>query len=263
MIFNSCDNRLISYIWLYPPAPSMQHPALVVPFDGCMRCSMSDAARDFMEYAAGFDQLMQALDWQRARPSSARPRSRSPSLCSPVSDADCSIAAEPSPKRRRSRSPSPCSPCSKASDIDWRWCLFPDDEETAAPIAVANRQMPPPTPSTCPPQAATRRTSQADASTRPMSQVSASSTGPTPAPPLHTSTPPQVQLDWNDPKTIAIEKAVTFAYGVKFRDRGPCGPEECGVDQWRGQVWREKGQRWGNRGGRHREYYAKKYGGRG
>ena len=70
----------------------------------------------------------------------------------------------------------------------------------------------------------------------------------------------KAQLDWNDPLTIAIEQQVTFAYGRKMRDRGPAGPEECGSDTWRGQPWRENSQRWGSRGGKHREYYSWLYG---
>ena len=59
-------------------------------------------------------------------------------------------------------------------------------------------------------------------------------------------------IDWNSEEAIRIEKHITFTYGRKFRDRGPPPPEEGGPDTWRNQAWRASGQRWGNRGGKHR-----------
>lgn len=43
--------------------------------------------------------------------------------------------------------------------------------------------------------------------------------------------------------------------------RGPLGPQEGGPQTWRGQQYRPGSQRWANRGGRNREYFAWKYGG--
>jgi hypothetical protein len=49
---------------------------------------------------------------------------------------------------------------------------------------------------------------------------------------------------------VAIEQAITFAYGCKLRNRGPEAPEVSGMETWRGQQWRPGSQRWGNRGGK-------------
>ena len=57
-------------------------------------------------------------------------------------------------------------------------------------------------------------------------------------------------MDWNDPTVIEIEKAITFQYGKKFRERGPPPPSDSGVELWRGQAWRPNAGRWGNRGGK-------------
>ena len=43
--------------------------------------------------------------------------------------------------------------------------------------------------------------------------------------------------------------------------RDPLGPAEGGPRTWRGQAFREGSQRWANRGGANREYFAWKYGG--
>eukprot|EP00969_Alexandrium_andersonii_P050453 2215329-Alexandrium_andersonii.AAC.1 len=59
----------------------------------------------------------------------------------------------------------------------------------------------------------------------------------------------EAPVDWNDPAVIAIEKHITFTYGRKFKERGPPPKAEGGPEHWHGQAWREKGQRWGNRGG--------------
>ena len=66
------------------------------------------------------------------------------------------------------------------------------------------------------------------------------------------------KLDWNDPSVIAVEKAITFAYGRKFRDRGPPPPSDGGPERWRGQAWRASG-RWGNRGGKRKQEFAAIY----
>ena len=65
--------------------------------------------------------------------------------------------------------------------------------------------------------------------------------------------PPPTTIDWNSPSVAEIEKAITFAHGRKFKDRGPPAPEEGGPELWRGQKWRSSSQRWGNRGGKRKE----------
>ena len=59
-------------------------------------------------------------------------------------------------------------------------------------------------------------------------------------------------INWNDPATIEIEKSITFAYGRKFKERGPPGPSEGGPTEWRFQKWRESSGRWGNRVGKNK-----------
>ena len=70
-------------------------------------------------------------------------------------------------------------------------------------------------------------------------------------------------LDWNDPLTINLEKALICKYGLprKFKERGPPGPEEGGPRKWRGQKWRDDSKRWGNRGGRDKAYRTWLHGG--
>ena len=57
---------------------------------------------------------------------------------------------------------------------------------------------------------------------------------------------------YNVEKKVAIEKA------IGWRDRGPRGPDK--PDIWKSQKWREKGQRYANRGGKNRDYFKQKYG---
>jgi hypothetical protein len=66
-------------------------------------------------------------------------------------------------------------------------------------------------------------------------------------------------IDWNSPEAIRIEQTIAFTYGRKFKDRGPPAPSEGGPSVWRHQAWREQSGRWGNRGGRKREFYDAKY----
>ena len=73
---------------------------------------------------------------------------------------------------------------------------------------------------------------------------------------------PATAIDWNDPATIEIEKQITFMYGRKFANRGPPAPAEGGPEQWRQQKWRESGNRWGNRGGKHKHYWTSVHGGK-
>jgi hypothetical protein len=56
------------------------------------------------------------------------------------------------------------------------------------------------------------------------------------------------------------EAEVAHRCGVPWQERGPPGPYEGGPEYWRGQSHRpgsNGGQsRWGNRGGKHRDYYT-------
>jgi hypothetical protein len=59
---------------------------------------------------------------------------------------------------------------------------------------------------------------------------------------------------------LQAEEEAARRLGIPWQERGPPGPDSGGPDYWRGQTYRTGsagGQaRWGNRGGRHREYYA-------
>ena len=79
---------------------------------------------------------------------------------------------------------------------------------------------------------------------------------PTPLEPTPKRGSPGTPIDWKDPSTIEIEKQITFAYGAKFKDRGPPAPSEGGPEQWRHQKWRESGNRWGNRGGKNKHVWT-------
>ena len=63
-------------------------------------------------------------------------------------------------------------------------------------------------------------------------------------------------INRNSDAVIAIEKAVTFAMGQKMANRGPPVPSQGGPQIWRGQVFRESSQRWGNRGGKTKNWTA-------
>ncbi len=56
------------------------------------------------------------------------------------------------------------------------------------------------------------------------------------------------------------EQALAEYGKLKWQRRGPVSPAEGGPRNWRGQSWREGSgggtPRWGNRGGRNKEYYA-------
>ena len=69
-------------------------------------------------------------------------------------------------------------------------------------------------------------------------------------------------LDWNSPRVRKIERLLIFKLGLvlKFKQRGPPGPEEGGPKRWGGQVWRKEAGRWGNRGGKNKAYYNWVYG---
>jgi len=77
------------------------------------------------------------------------------------------------------------------------------------------------------------------------------------APPVSAGHAHPAAIDWNNPAVIEIEKAITFEYGKKFKDRGPPPPDQGGPTTWRGQVFRESGNRWGNRGGKNKEAWNK------
>ena len=68
-----------------------------------------------------------------------------------------------------------------------------------------------------------------------------------PPPPSPSMTP---GIDWNDPQCIQAEREIFKALQVRMRDRGPPPSSEGGPQTWKGQVWREGSQRWGNRGGK-------------
>ena len=65
-------------------------------------------------------------------------------------------------------------------------------------------------------------------------------------------------------RAMVAERAAAKSSGMQGWDgmRGPLGPNEGGPAKWRGQTYRPGSARWANRGGRNREYYAWKYGGR-
>ena len=66
--------------------------------------------------------------------------------------------------------------------------------------------------------------------------------------------------DTRDVEVLRQEQELAQRSGVRWQDRGPPGPDLEGPETWRGQRWREGSQRFSNRGGQHREYYAAKYG---
>ena len=68
--------------------------------------------------------------------------------------------------------------------------------------------------------------------------------------------------DTRDVAVLREEETMARATGVPWQERGPPGPtaDVGGPSSWRGQPWREGSQRFAKRGGRHREYYAAKYG---
>jgi hypothetical protein len=56
----------------------------------------------------------------------------------------------------------------------------------------------------------------------------------------------------------SIEKRVAAEKDVGWRERGPRGASQ--PDVWKSQKWRTGAGRYANRGGKHREYFAQKYG---
>ena len=60
---------------------------------------------------------------------------------------------------------------------------------------------------------------------------------------------------------LLAERAVAEHFHIRWQERGPA-PSDAG-QTWRGQRWRETGNegrgRWGNRGGKHKEWYAEFY----
>jgi len=71
-----------------------------------------------------------------------------------------------------------------------------------------------------------------------------------------------LSLDWNSPLVRGVEKAIIFKLGLKmkFKQRGPPGPDSGGPSSWGGQTWRSGSQRWGNRGGKNKDFYNWKFG---
>ena len=65
------------------------------------------------------------------------------------------------------------------------------------------------------------------------------------------------------PEQIAdmrAESEVARSMGLSWAQRGPVGPDEGGPLTWRGQQFRVNSGVWANRGGKHRAYFAAKYG---
>ena len=54
-----------------------------------------------------------------------------------------------------------------------------------------------------------------------------------------------------------IERLAAEQLGLRWRDRGPAASE--GVEEFRGQRWRAQRERWGNRGGRNRDWFEAFY----
>jgi len=71
-----------------------------------------------------------------------------------------------------------------------------------------------------------------------------------------------LSLDWDTPLVRGVERAIIFKLGLKmkFKQRGPPGPESGGPSSWGGQTWRSGSHRWGNRGGKNKDFYNWKYG---
>ena len=63
--------------------------------------------------------------------------------------------------------------------------------------------------------------------------------------------------------SLAAEAEVAKELGVPWKLRGPPPPTEGGPSTWRGQQYRHGSGRWGNRGGKYREYYKMLYSGKG
>ena len=74
--------------------------------------------------------------------------------------------------------------------------------------------------------------------------------------------PPYANADGEGGKSSASRGAIGKGT-VRWQERGPPGPSDGGPERWCGQVFRSTGNggqgRWGNRGGRNREYYARLY----
>ena len=63
---------------------------------------------------------------------------------------------------------------------------------------------------------------------------------------------------WAQPELVRGEATVAASIGVKWRDRGPLGPNEGGPSTWRKQEYREGSGRWGNRGkGSNEKFWGK------
>jgi hypothetical protein len=55
-----------------------------------------------------------------------------------------------------------------------------------------------------------------------------------------------------------VETLMAKSSGIKWQERGPA--DNTTIKEWRKQVYRPEAKRWGNRGGKSREYFAQKYG---
>lgn len=55
------------------------------------------------------------------------------------------------------------------------------------------------------------------------------------------------------------ESEMAKQFEIRWQDRGPPNPTNDHTAKWRSQAWRENSQRWANRGGSNKEWYAKYY----
>jgi len=62
---------------------------------------------------------------------------------------------------------------------------------------------------------------------------------------------------------LRAEQDMATELGIRWQNRGPPGPADGGPQTWRGQAFRPLANKWGNRGGQHREYYRALYSSKG
>ena len=67
-------------------------------------------------------------------------------------------------------------------------------------------------------------------------------------------------LSYQERMQLKSEEEAAREAGLRWQERGPPGPKDGGPSHWRGQEWRSGAnggaKRWGNRGGRWKEYYT-------
>ena len=82
------------------------------------------------------------------------------------------------------------------------------------------------------------------------------------APADRSRSPQRHRWDTSDVAILREEQALAAKTGVPWRERGPPGPAEGGPEVWRNQRHRAGSNRYANRGGKQRAYFAAKYGGK-